>query len=294
MSAAGALLGLGVAAAICLIVVGVMAHRPLRLADRIGPTVGPVAEAGPLLALRYLLASPLMRLVSRDGAGLDARLARAGRADDADSYRLERVIWSASGAGLGIVVGILLGLRSGSVSGGAIAAMLIVGVIGGWLAHDRVLAREIARRGTRMSDQLPTVAELVAFAVAAGEAPLAALDRVASTVRGDLAAEFSTAVRRVRGGTPFPASLRDMADSVPSQDVARFVDGIAVAIERGTPVAEVLRAQAADARAGGRRRLLEKAGRKEVLMLIPVVFFILPIVVVIALFPGIHSLQLTV
>jgi tight adherence protein C len=85
-----------------------------------------------------------------------------------------------------------------------------------------------------------------------------------------------------------------MSDGVPSLEASRFADGIAVATERGTPMAEVLRAQAADARAAGRRRLLEKAGRKEVLMLVPVVFFILPIVVVIALYPGLHGLQLTV
>jgi tight adherence protein C len=145
-----------------------------------------------------------------------------------------------------------------------------------------------------MSEQLPTVAELVAFAVAAGEGPLAALDRVSATVRGELAAEFGLAVRRVRGGTAFPTALRDMSDAVPSLEASRFADGIAVATERGTPMAEVLRAQAADARAGGRRRLLEQAGRKEVLMLVPVVFFILPIVVVIALYPGLHGLQLTV
>jgi tight adherence protein C len=114
------------------------------------------------------------------------------------------------------------------------------------------------------------------------------------TVRGELAGEFGLAVRRVRGGAAFPAALRDMSDAVPSLEASRFADGIAVATERGTPMAEVLRAQAADARAAGRRRLLEKAGRKEVLMLVPVVFFILPIVVVIALYPGLHGLQLTV
>ena len=85
-----------------------------------------------------------------------------------------------------------------------------------------------------------------------------------------------------------------MAEAVPSLEASRFPDGIAVATERGTPMADVLRAQAADARASGRRRLLEKAGKKEVLMLVPVVFFILPIVVIIALYPGIHGLQLTV
>jgi len=88
--------------------------------------------------------------------------------------------------------------------------------------------------------------------------------------------------------------LRDLGDSSPSADVSRFVEAIAIASERGTPMADVLRAQAADARASSRRQLLESAGRKEILMLVPVVFFILPIVVVIALFPGIHGLDLTV
>jgi tight adherence protein C len=294
MSAAGALIGLAFGAAVALIAAAVLAHRPLRLVDRVRAPRGPAGERGPLEALRQILGSPAFRLVSRDGVDLSTRLRRAGRGGDADSYRLERLVWCAVGAGLGALAGLLLGVRGGSVSAGAVTALLVVGCAAGWLAHDRGLAKATRTRATRMSEQLPTVAELVAFAVAAGEGPLAALDRVAATVRGELAAEFAGAVRRVRGGAAFPAALRDMADAVPSLEAARFADGIAVATERGTPMAEVLRAQAADARAGGRRRLLEQAGRKEVLMLVPVVFFILPIVVVIALYPGIHGLQLTV
>ncbi len=294
MSAAGALVGLAFGAAVALIAAAVLAHRPLRLADRLRAPRVPATERGPLDALRQILGSPLFRLVSRDGADLGTRLRRAGREGDADAYRLERLVWCAAGAGLGALAGFLLGLRNGAVSGGAVTALLVVGAVAGWLVHDRALVKATKARATRMSEQLPTVAELVAFAVAAGEGPLAALDRVAATVRGELAAEFGVAVRRVRGGAAFPTALRDMSDTVPSLEASRFADGIAVATERGTPMAEVLRAQAADARAGGRRRLLEQAGRKEVLMLVPVVFFILPIVVVIALFPGIHGLQLTV
>lgn len=294
MSAVGALLGLVFGAAVALIAASVLAHRPLRLADRLRAPRVPASDRGPLDALRQILALPLFRLVSRDGADLTTRLRRAGREGDADAYRLERLVWCAAGAGLGALAGILLGLRNGSVSGGAVTALIVVGAVAGWLVHDRALVKATKARATRMSEQLPTVAELVAFAVAAGEGSLAALDRVAATVRGELAAEFGVAVRRVRGGAAFPSALRDMSDTVPSLEAARFADGIAVATERGTPMAEVLRAQAADARAGGRRRLLEQAGRKEVLMLVPVVFFILPIVVVIALFPGIHGLQLTV
>ncbi len=294
MSAVGALLGLMVGGALALIVAAVLAHRPARLAVRLRRHRTPVVDRGPVDALRQVLGLPLLRLVSRDGSDLTTRLRRAGRGGDADSYRLERLVWSAGGVGFGVLVGILLSLRSGSISAGAVIALAVVGAIVGWLLHDRQLARATRGRAARMSEQLPTVAELVAFAVAAGEGPLAALDRVATTVRGDLAGEFSLAVRRVRGGAAFPAALREMADGVPSLEASRFADGIAVATERGTPMAEVLRAQAADARATGRRRLLEQAGKKEVLMLIPVVFFILPIVVIIALYPGIHGLQLTV
>lgn len=294
MSAVGALVGLAFGAAVALMASAVLAYRPLRLADRLRAPRVPASDRGPLDALRQILALPLFRLVSRDGADLATRLRRAGREGDADAYRLERLVWCAAGAGLGTLAGLALGLRNGTVSGGAVTALLVVGAVGGWLAHDRALVKATKARAARMSEQLPTVAELVAFAVAAGEGPLAALDRVAATVRGELAAEFGVAVRRVRGGAAFPAALRDMSDTVPSLEASRFADGIAVATERGTPMAEVLRAQAADARAGGRRRLLEQAGRKEVLMLVPVVFFILPIVVVIALFPGIHGLQLTV
>ena len=123
---------------------------------------------------------------------------------------------------------------------------------------------------------------------------MAALDRVASLSGGALGAEVRTAVGEMRAGTPFDLALRGVADRSGSPDVERFVDGIIVAVERGTPLTDVLRAQAADSRAAQRRALLETAGRRDVLMLVPVVFFILPTVVAIALFPGMRTLQLVV
>jgi tight adherence protein C len=77
-----------------------------------------------------------------------------------------------------------------------------------------------------------------------------------------------------------------MAGRVSVSAVTRFVDGIAVAIERGTPLADVLRAQAADAREVRKRSLMEIGGRKEILMLVPVVFLVLPVTVIFALYPG--------
>ena len=63
-----------------------------------------------------------------------------------------------------------------------------------------------------------------------------------------------------------------------------------MAIERGTPLAEVLRSQAMDVREAGKRALLEAGGRKEISMMVPVVFLILPVTVLFALYPGLLTL----
>jgi tight adherence protein C len=81
---------------------------------------------------------------------------------------------------------------------------------------------------------------------------------------------------------------------VPEPAVARLVDALCTGIEKGSPLADVLRAQADDGRDLSRRRLLELGGRREVWMLVPVVFLIMPVVVVWALYPGLVSLDLLV
>ena len=50
--------------------------------------------------------------------------------------------------------------------------------------------------------------------------------------------------------------------------------------------------KAIDAREDAKRALIESAGRKEILMLLPLVFLILPLSVLFAVFPGIVMLKL--
>ena len=89
-----------------------------------------------------------------------------------------------------------------------------------------------------------------------------------------------------------PLALQGMADRTSLPGLARFVDGVAVAVERGTPLAEVLRAQAQDARDEGRRALMERGGKQVVAMMVPVVFLVLPVTVVFAVYPGLAVLRL--
>jgi tight adherence protein C len=47
-----------------------------------------------------------------------------------------------------------------------------------------------------------------------------------------------------------------------------------------------------DARESSRRALIEAGGRKEIAMMVPVVFLVLPISVLFVLFPGFYGLSL--
>jgi tight adherence protein C len=111
--------------------------------------------------------------------------------------------------------------------------------------------------------------------------------------RGEFSVDLSRVLAEVRTGLPIGQAFDDLAARSGLPLVARFAQGIAIAVERGTPLADVLHAQAADVREAGRRELIEAAARKEVLMMVPVVFLVLPVVVLFAFFPGFVGLSLT-
>jgi len=293
MSVIGALIGLLAATGALIVMSRLIATRKPSLAAHIAPYVrkpdvhSDLVPTGPVATFFALLAPllPTQKLID-----LQSRLSHAGRTTNTTAHRFEQITFIGLGALTGLIIGVLLLLRGAAPLG--VVALLVLGAGAGYLVHDRQLSRSIRKRHDRMSQQLPTVAELLAFAVAAGESPVQALVRISTSVTGDLSQEITEAVVDIRSGMSFEQAMRGVTTRCGSVDVERFIDGLVVAMERGTPIAEVLRAQAADARASDRRRLMELAGKKDVAMLIPVVFLILPVVVLIALFPGLRGIQM--
>jgi tight adherence protein C len=302
MSALGALVGAAAAGGALLVAAGLAARRAPTPAERIAPYLeGPSSvrvDDGRTPTILRLLAPSLREAagwldgVLGDGAALRRRLDAAGRSDESTtSFRLQQLLWAL--AGVVVAAGLLLVVAAeGRLSSGAPAVVLIAlsGATGAILC-DRGLSRAVARRRDAVRMGLPAVADLLALAVAAGESPVAALDRVARIAHGPLAVECRRACDDTGSGVPFAEALDAMAERVDVPAVRRFVDGVAIAVQRGTPLAEVLRAQAGDARADLHRGLLETAGRKEVLMLVPVVFLVLPTVVLVALYPAVASMS---
>lgn len=303
----GALVGLlgGLGA---LLVVSRLRARRIRLDDRLAPYLRPsrtesalIADLppvhGPLAALERL-AAPLLvdaqRLVARFGSPtteLRRRLQRAGRTETVEEFRAGQVVSGALGLAATLAVAVALA-ASRPVSVPALVVLVGVGGVVGVLARDWSLTRDVRRREQRIVAELPTVAELLALAVAAGEGPLGALERVVASAHGALAAELGLTLADVRSGVSLVPALDALASRTGVSSLARFAEGIAVAVERGTPLADVLRAQAQDVREHGRRELMESGGRKEVAMMVPVVFLILPVTVVFAVFPSLLVMRI--
>lgn len=298
MSALGALVGLIAALGILSIGSFALARRPPSILARIAPHVVAPNSVDALRAARPSLLFVVRQLVgsssrARHGAsGTPMMLDRAGWHGTTEQYRLERLVWTAVGGLAGAAVGVLLGLGGSSIAGPAV--MGCAGAAAGRFARDQLLAHRARQRVRLIDAQFPTTVELVALAVAAGESVVGALERVAASTAAPLGTELRATIADVRTGSGTESALLAMARRSGSRSVERFVDGLVVAVERGTPMTAVLRAQAADARADGLRRLMESAGRKDALMLVPVVFLVLPAVVAVALFPGIQALRLVV
>lgn len=277
-----------------------------RLIDRVAPYVRDVTDpAGRTMRLRPVFdpASGIAagtRLVWTALRGrlsaliggvdvLDRRLERAGWSLGAEGYRGRQFAAALIGATIGAVLGAIVAARG--ASGAIVVALPVALALMAWVGCDLMLSRAIAARRVRIEEELPTVLDFLALCLSAGESLADAVRRTGEVGSGVLAAELRRAAHAAATGTPFAAALAMTSARIGVPAFARAVDQITAALDRGAPIAAVLRDQASDAHEEDRRRLLESAGKKEVTMLLPLVFLILPLSVLMAAYPGFVMLQ---
>lgn len=236
------------------------------------------------------LLSALGKLNPSPGA-TGRRLAQAGINKSPIDFRAEQLLWAAAGFALSLAL-IFIGAAAGRFNPLLAAAVIIGSAAAGFVLRDYWLGAQVRRREARMMAEFPSLAELMALAVGAGESATGALDRVCRSANGELSKEFSKILTETRAGKPLVLALQEFSARTDLAPLVRFVDGIIVAVERGTPLADVLRAQAQDVRDSAKRDLMEAAGKKEIAMMVPLVFGVLPLTVVFAVFPGLAAINL--
>jgi tight adherence protein C len=251
------------------------------------PRSAAAALFGPMLRA----AADTLERVLGGTASVRRRLERANLQISVHGFRIEQVVWGLLSFAVAAAFALLVAVRSPGRTVPLLVLCAVAFVLGVLLRENRLTA-QVVERERRILAEFPTVAELLALAVAAGEGPVSALDRVVARSHGELSTELSRVLADIRTGTPVSRALDEMANRSGLPVVARFAEGMAVAVERGTPLAEVLHAQAADVREAGRRQLIEAGARKEIFMMVPVVFLVLPVTVLFAFWPGVVGLRL--
>lgn len=297
----GGLAGLGV----LLVLRRVVALRRPPLEARVLPYLRDVAVPGPTVPGRDqpgalgAVFGPVLRRAA-DGVervlggapSVRRRLARAGLDRTVHDFRVEQVQWGLAGFAVTAAYGVLRTWTS-PTNPVPMVLLSLVGFAAGVVWRDQRLSAQVKQRERAMLAEFPILAELLALAVAAGEGPVAALDRVVRRSGGVLSADLGAVLAAIRTGRPVADAFDELAATTGVPVVARFAHGLAVAMERGTPLADVLHAQAADVRESGRRQLIEQGARREIVMMVPVVFLVLPVTVIFAFWPGLAGLSLT-
>ncbi len=252
----GALLGLLFAAGVLLAVRAAPPMRPIRLADRLAPYLGdapppskllarPSATSTPFAVLRRLFgpvigeAVGFLDRVVGGSVSVRRRLGGLGHTTSLDDFRVEQVVWGALGMIGGGLFVVLIGVLRGGVDVVLAGGAAVVGLVGGVLARDWYLTRQVQQREAAMLSEFPVVADLLALSVVAGEAPPDALLRVCRLTGGELARDLDAAAsgRRPRGrqaraaGGRWPqGDLDDGAGRVPAlarHRLVRALPGIA-------------------------------------------------------------------
>jgi tight adherence protein C len=254
-------------------------------------TANPLPVFGAMLTPLFRVAQNGLTALLGGSELVARRLRQAGSSMTVEELRVRQLVWTGCCAAIAIVALAAAGVIQ-PVPFPAQGAAVIVMAVAGFVIPEYRLQRRATARLRRMSKELPTVLEFLTLSLSAGEGILDAIRRIARISSGELAYEFATVVGVVSTGVPLAESLDSLAAQLELPPLSRAIEQINGALERGTPLAEVLRAQAQDARDDAKRALLETSGKKEVAMLVPLVFLILPITIAIAVFPGLFVLQL--
>lgn len=169
-------------------------------------------------------------------------------------------------------------------------ATLILGTLAGTAIYREVKKRRNSKINSEILESLPSCIELLTILIASGHSPSSALVNLSQRSTGHISDFLGTFERSLRSGASFNASLDHASAHFDITDLSRFCDSLIVATQQGNSLVDALTRQVFELRAKQKARTLERVGKIEIGIMIPVVFLILPISVVFALWPSFLTL----
>ena len=160
-----------------------------------------------------------------------------------------------------------------------------------WITSENLVLRR-ARKRERVAIEMefPLIVELFAILIGGGMSPSSALARISEKGSGEFHAALGPIISEMRSGVNLAQALDLLNEQVDSPIVRRFCDSLAISIERGSSLIDVMGRQVEEVRQRQRLQIADRAAKAEVALMIPVVFLILPISILFALWPSYFAL----
>ena len=171
---------------------------------------------------------------------------------------------------------------------GGMAAAFIIGFMG----PSMVLGRMEKRYRKKLQEALPDTVDLLGIVLGTGLALDQAMVRVSDEMQyiyPELAAEFYTVVMQVRAGQERSSAFQQLVRRTGLEDI-KSLSAMIIQSERfGTSLSQALKVYADALRTRRKLRAEAAVGKAGIKMLFPIVIFILPVLFVITLVPGMLS-----
>jgi tight adherence protein C len=174
-----------------------------------------------------------------------------------------------------------------SLIGGLAAAFLI-----GFILPKQILYRMVKRYRAKLQEALPDTVDLLGIVLGTGLGLDQAMMRVSEELQyiyPELANEFATVVMQVRAGQERGKAFNLFVRRTGIEDIKSLSAMIVQSEKFGTSLAQALKVYADALRTRRRLRAEAAVGKAGIKMLFPIVIFILPVLFVITLVPGMLS-----
>ena len=144
---------------------------------------------------------------------------------------------------------------------------------------------------SEINEELVNILQMLSIMISAGESPMMALRYISQRSVGYIPRLIAQSFSKYESGRNLAQTLEQIAIATGSSQVRRLTNSIQIAIQRGTPILDVLNNQVQSLNKQINLALLKKSGKSEITLLIPVVFLILPVSISFAIWPSIYGLN---
>jgi tight adherence protein C len=169
---------------------------------------------------------------------------------------------------------------------------MVAGAILGWLLPQQFLHYLVRRYRRKLQEALPDTVDMLGVVLGTGLALDQAMLRVAEEMQfiyPELSNEFLTVVMQVKAGQERSKAFQQLVRRTGVEDIKSLAAMIVQSERFGTSLAQALKVYSDALRTRRRLRAEAAVGRAGIKMLFPIVLFILPVLFVITLVPGLLS-----